>query len=193
LEENQSFLITDFDREGLEPPHDGIASALLVPILQRNKAVGAIHLHSNRTGHFTPEMTEFIQALAGQVGIAITNAQTFQNEQKSSVLQRRRADTLKKLAEVGSKLSEELPLESALQTIAMGIREATPFRVVLVSILEKENGLLRRITAVGIAEDTLKGLIARKQPLTALQHLMQPQFKIGHSYHPCRPNAHSSS
>jgi hypothetical protein len=98
------------------------------------------------------------------------------------VLQRRRAETLKKLAEVGSKLSEEMPFESALQTIAMGIREATPFRVVLVSILEKENGLLRRITAVGIAEDTLKELIARKQPLTALQHLMQPQFKIGHSY-----------
>ncbi|OGO22497.1 MAG: hypothetical protein A2Y54_00425 [Chloroflexi bacterium RBG_16_51_16] len=50
------------------------------------------------------------------------------------------------------------------------------------SILEKENGLLRRITAVGIPDETLKELIARKQPLTALQHLMQPQFKISHSY-----------
>ena len=43
--------------------------------------------------------------------------------------------------------------------------------------------MLRRVTGVGIAPDTLAELVARKQPLASLQQLMKPEFKISRSYY----------
>jgi GAF domain-containing protein/nitrogen-specific signal transduction histidine kinase len=41
---------------------------------------------------------------------------------------------------------------------------------------------LRRLTAVGIPQETLNELLARKQPLQSVQQLMRPEFKISRSY-----------
>ena len=54
--------------------------------------------------------------------------------------------------------------------------------MVLVSLYEPETALLRRVTAVGIPQETLNELLARKQPLAGVQQLMMPEFKIGRSF-----------
>ncbi len=179
---NEPLIIANFAQEGHNPPHPGVVSALLVPILNKGGIVGAIHLHSNSPDHFTADMAGLIQNLAAQASNALINSQRFQVEQLNSVIQKRRAATLGALAQTNSMLSEEQPIDQALTVIATAIREASPFRVVLVSLYEPENGLMQRVSAVGIPAETMTELLARKQPLAGLQHLMQPQFKIGHSY-----------
>ena len=52
----------------------------------------------------------------------------------------------------------------------------------LISIFEAATGLLRRVTAVGIPTETLNELLVRKQPLSSLQQLLRPEFKIGRAY-----------
>ena len=69
-----------------------------------------------------------------------------------------------------------------LRTIANSIREATPFQAVLISIYEPETGLLRRVTGVGFPPETLAELMSRKQPLTSIQQMLKPQFRISRSY-----------
>lgn len=175
-------LIPDYSLTDETPIHEGARSALVVPITSQGKTAGLIHLHSGRVGFFDQASLEVIQTLASQTGVALGNVQRYQEQRQRAELLRRRAETLTKLAEVSSILNFEQPLEQLLHTLASSIREATPFQAVLVSLYEPETGLLRRITGVGFPSDTMAELMARKQPLTSVQQMLKPQFRISRSY-----------
>lgn len=57
----------------------GVGSMLIVPLISRGRAIGAIGLNS-RTPHrnYTPEDKELCRTIAGQVAIALENARLFQ-------------------------------------------------------------------------------------------------------------------
>ena len=138
---------------------------MVVPISYQSRTIGLINLHSTQPDFFTAETIELVQTLAIHAGIALNNAQRYQSEKKRAELMHRRADTLVRLTDVSYNLGHDQPLDQALQIIARGIRDSTPFRVVLMSIVEADNSLLRRITAVGIPQEALNELLSRKQPL----------------------------
>jgi len=177
----EPLIIADLEENDIQL-HEGVRSALIVPITYQALTLGLINLHSNHPNFFTPETTELVQTLAVQAGIALSNAQRYQAEKKRAELMRRRADTLTRLTDVSYNLGHDQPLDQALQIIARGIRDSTPFRVVLISIVESDTGLLRRITAVGIPQETLNELLARKQPLQGVSQLMKPEFMVSRSY-----------
>ncbi|MDD2920812.1 MAG: GAF domain-containing protein [Anaerolineales bacterium] len=182
LKNGEAQVIADYSREGIFPPHNGVRSAVIAPVTYQGRAIGLINLHSAYPNFFTGEAVDLIKALALQAGVSLRNAQRYQSEKSSAELVRRRADTLTRLADTSYRLDQDQPLENLLQVIARGIREATPFRVVLISIVEAETGLLRRVTAIGIPQETLTELLARKQPLANAQLIMKPEFKISRSY-----------
>lgn len=183
LGDKAPFLVSDFDQEQAAAPHSGVRSALLVPVLADDAAIGLIQLHSLRPAAFDADALETAQTLAIQASVAITNTRQLQEERRQSELLRRRAETLEKFSSASYALNPDLPLEDLLASVAQGIRDSTPFRVVLVSVYEPETGLLRRVTGAGIAPDTLAELQARKQQLSSLRDLMRPEFKISHSYY----------
>ncbi|MEO8356666.1 MAG: GAF domain-containing protein [Chloroflexota bacterium] len=175
-------LVSDYSADGNTPHHEGVRSALIVPIIAQGKTAGLIHLHSAQTGFFDQASLEVTQTLASHAAVALGNVQRYQEQRQRSELLRRRAETLTKLTEVTYVLNFEQPLDQLLRTIANSIREATTFQAVLVSIYEPQTGLLRRITGVGFSTETLAELMARKQPLSSIQQLLKPQFRISRSY-----------
>lgn len=179
---NETRVVEDFEKEAIPPPHEDVRSAVFTPISYQSQTIGLISLHSEKPDFFGPEDSQLVQALATQAGITLNNAQRYQDEKQRSELMRRRADTLVRLTEVSQQIGQDQPLEQSLQVIAQGIRGSTPFRVVLISIAEPEQGLLRRAAAIGIPQETLSELMARKQPLAGIQRLLQPEFKISRSY-----------
>lgn len=182
LKSGEPHLVSDYSQGNISSPHEGVLSALIIPIKYQADAVGLLVLHSSRPGFFKPESVELGQMLASQAGIAFNNARRYQAEKQRSELVRRRAETLQHLGNVNYNLIHDQPLDQALQIIARGIREATPFRVVLISMVEHETAQLKRITGVGIPQETLIELLSRKQPLASIQQMMRPEFKVSHSY-----------
>lgn len=182
LKSGEPLIVSDFIQEAILPPHDNPRSAIILPILFQTRRLGLVSVHSNRAGFFKSEAAELLQMLAAQAGIAVNNANRYQVEKQHSELMRRRAETLVRLTDVSYNLGHDQPLDQALQMIARGIRDATPFRVVLISILEQETAQLRRITSVGIPQESWNELSARKQPLASVQQMMRPEFKISRSY-----------
>ena len=182
IETGEPQLVADYSFTEEAPVHEGVRSALIVPILVQGKTAGLIHLHSGRPGFFDHASLEVIQTLALQAAVALGNVQRYQEQRQRTELLRRRAETLTKLTEVSHVLNFEQPLEQSLRSIANSIREATPFQAVLISVYERETGLLRRITGVGFPPDTLNELMSRKQPLTSIQQMLKPQFRISRSY-----------
>lgn len=182
IETGEPQLISDYSFIDETPIHDGVHSALIVPILSSGKTAGLIHLHSGRPGFFDEASLELIQALASQVAVALGNVQRYQEQRQRTELLRRRAETLTKLSEVSHVLDFDQPLEQTLRTIANTIREATTFQAVLISTYERETGMLRRVTGVGFPPDTLNELMSRKQPMASIQQMLKPQFRISRTY-----------
>ncbi|MDP1547934.1 MAG: GAF domain-containing protein [Anaerolineales bacterium] len=182
LKSGEPHLVSDYSQGNISSPHEGVLSALIVPIKYQAGAVGLLTLHSSQPGFFKAESVELAQMLASQAGIAFNNAHRYQNEKQRSELIRRRAETLQHLGSVNYNLIHDQPLDQALQIIARGIREATPFRVVLISMVEQETAQLQRITGVGIPQETLNELLSRKQPLASIHQMMRPEFKVSRSY-----------
>jgi len=182
LKRGEPLVITDFIQEGILPPHDGSRSGVIVPVYYQTRIIGLISLHSNHPDFFNNDTVELAQMLAVQAGIAINNTQRYQVERQRTELMRRRSDTLVRLTDVSYAMGGDQPLDQALQIIARGIRDATPFRVVLMSVLDLDTSQLNRVTAVGIPQEKLNELLSRKQPLSGLQQLLRPEFKISRSY-----------
>jgi GAF domain-containing protein len=182
IETGDPQLISDYLFIDETPIHEGVRSALIVPILRQGKTAGLIHLHSSRPGFFDQASLEVTQTLASQAAVALGNVQRYQEQRHHTELLRRRAETLTKFSEVSHVLNFEQPVEQSLRTIANSIREATTFQAVLISLYERETGMLRRITGVGFPPDTLNELMSRKQPLTSIQQMLKPQFRISRSY-----------
>ncbi len=177
-----SQLVHDYAANDHSPVHEGVRSALIVPIINRGKTAGLIHLHSSHVGFFDQASLEVTETLASQAAVALNNVHRYQEQRQRSELLRRRSETLTKLTEVSYVLNFELPLDQLLRSIATSIRDATSFQAVLISIYEPDTGLLRRISGVGFPPDTLNELMSRKQPLTSIQQMLKPQFKISRSY-----------
>ncbi|MDI6769399.1 MAG: GAF domain-containing protein [Anaerolineales bacterium] len=182
LEHGKPILVSNFSQSEYPPAHDGIQSALIVPVAYQEKTSGLIHLHSRSPDHFDETAVEIIQSLAVQTAIARDNILRAQEQRRQSELLRRRADSLAKLFETTRNLPAEGPLEASLESLAGAIQEATPFQMVLISIIEAETGLQRRITGVGIPPETLKKLKAHQQPWFELERLLRPEFRVGKAY-----------
>jgi GAF domain-containing protein/sensor histidine kinase regulating citrate/malate metabolism len=183
IQRGESISISDFDTDGTQPSHEGVRSALVVPIAYQGKTAGLIHLHSSQPGHFDEAAMDITQILAVQAAIALGNAHRFQDQMHRGELLRRRADTLTKLIETTTTLGPERPLTESLEEIASGIQQSTPFQVVLISIYETSSGQLHREVGVGLPPEILEELKSHSQPLTSVQQLMKPEFRISRSYY----------
>ena len=182
IEKGEPELVPDYSLIDEPAGHEGVCSALVVPILSQARTVGLIHLHSGRRGFFDQGALEVTQTMAAQAAVALGNVQRYQEQRQRTEILRRRAATLTKLTEVSTVLNFEQPVDQVLRKIAVGIQESTAFQAVLISVYERETGMLRRVAGVGFPPDTLAELMSRKQPLASIQQMLKPQFRISNSY-----------
>ena len=182
IEKGEPELVPDYSLIDEPAGHEGVCSALVVPILSQARTVGLIHLHSGRRGFFDQGALEVTQTMAAQAAVALGNVQRYQEQRQRTEILRRRAATLTKLTEVSTVLNFEQPVDQVLRKIAVSIQESTAFQAVLISVYERETGMLRRVAGVGFPPDTLAELMSRKQPLASIQQMLKPQFRISNSY-----------
>jgi GAF domain-containing protein/sensor histidine kinase regulating citrate/malate metabolism len=182
LSGGEALLVADFTESEYKPAHEEVQSALIVPIAYKNQIAGLIHLHSLVPARFDQDTLEIVQTLAVQSAIALGNAQRFQEQISANEILNRRAGIFSNLFELVSGQTVDRPLEQSLEMLAQGIQEATPFQVVLISIIEPETMMQNRVAGVGMPVETLNGLKARQQPWESLAQLLRPDYKIGQGY-----------
>ncbi|MDW8227297.1 MAG: GAF domain-containing protein [Anaerolineales bacterium] len=179
----ESLLIVDHEQDPSHlPAHEGVRSTLVTPIAYQQSKAGLIHLHSYLPGRFDRFSVEIAKSLSIQAAIAIGNARRFQEQKLRNEQLSQRAKTLAKLLETSSVLAADLPLEQALEAVAYGIQESTPFETVLVSIVDAETMMQKRVCGVGIPLETLQLLKSHQQAWSSVEQLLRPEFKVGQGY-----------
>ncbi len=166
-------------------------SALLVPIRFGESLAGALALLSPRTDAFDAEVRQFIETIAAQASIAIANARWHREQQERASLLHRRTDQLSRVLEVSRAFRSDRPLEEVLEEIAYAVQESVGFNMVLISILEGDPPVLRRVAGAGIPLAALERLKQTPQSWRTVQAVLEDRFRIGRSYYiPAEEQAH---
>jgi len=175
-------VVADYDESDHPAPHKGIRSSLCLPIVIQGEVAGLIHLHAKNKDQFDQAAIDIAETLAVQAATALGSATRFSEQARHTELLRRRAETLARFFETAQSLVADQPLEVSLDSIGQGIEDVTPFQVVLFSVYEPENGMLRRVSGVGMQPETLDELKAHQQPWSSVAQLLKPEFRIGGAY-----------
>ena len=175
--------ISDFKVAGLPPPHAGVLSALLVPLVCQQRVVGLIVLHGTQPNQFTDTDQDISQSLAIQSALALGNAIQYEDHNRRSALLTRELDTLAELLQVSQMLRPSLPLEQSLTAIGSAIRQATPFQVVVISVCDFDTMMLRRVCSTGLPSEQWEELASRTQSWQSIQSLLLPEFRLGNVYY----------
>jgi len=165
------------------PGHQPIRSLLVAPIAYQGVTVGIIDLHSHTARAFDKVMLDFSQAIAAQAAVAVGNAQRYEEQIHRGELLRRRADQLSQLLQISRSVRSDRPLETNLEAIAFGVQEAVGFNIVIISVLDSNTKLLRRLACAGAPIAEVERLKQNPGQLESIQPALQPQFRISHSYY----------
>ena len=162
--------------------HEGVRSALVVPIAVRGQVVGLMHLHRHDPAGFDEAAVEAAQALAAQTAIAVENARRFEDQVRRGELLRRRADQLAQLFEVSRSVRSDLPLAENLEAIAFGLQEAVGFNIVIVSSLDPKSRRLRRMAATGLPLVTFEHISQIETPWDEVERVLREPYRVSQSY-----------
>ncbi|MCK4800632.1 MAG: GAF domain-containing protein [Anaerolineales bacterium] len=151
---------TSNDERWLRRPDDeesatGAKSAIAVPIMARNDLVGVITLVHPEPNHLQEKRIALIHAIADQAGIAVLNAQLYEESQ-------RQARVMTALANSASALSSTLRLENVLQNILEEIRNALQVEAVTLSLIDRNEGYLVYKAAIHDKLDLQSSLIGKR-------------------------------
>jgi signal transduction histidine kinase len=95
----------------------GFRSAVFVPLLRREEAIGAISVSRREPGGFTGDEIALLQMFAGQAVIAIENARLLSELQERTEDLTRSVGELRALSEIGQAIGSTLDLQTVLTTI----------------------------------------------------------------------------
>jgi len=186
LQLGETQAIPDFDAqptgEQFLPAHEGIRSALVIPIAYQGQIAGLLHLHSKTPDRFGPPEQEIGEAFAIQAAIALGNALRYQDQIQRGEQLKRRVETLSNLLGVSQALKTERPLEYILETFAQAIQSSTQFQAVLISLLNEKTGQLERVASAGISPAVMAELRDHPQYWKNIQVLLDPAFQIGRAF-----------
>lgn len=161
-----------------------VRSELIVPINYVDEVVGFIDLNSSEVSAFDIEHVHFIEALANQAAIAIGNAKVYQEQMRQSELLGLRANQLNQVLEIGNSITPDRDLDDLMDQVANAISDTIGFRMVLVSLVEGEEGsyFMRRVASAGVPVVVFEQQRRRTVPVEETLRSYQERFRISRSY-----------
>lgn len=131
---------TSRDERWLRRPDDadektGAKSAICVPLLARERLVGALTLVHSLPNAFGPEHLDLVQAIADQAGIAVLNARLYTESQ-------RQARVMTALAEGAAAINASLRLEEVLRHTLNQCMHALQVETVALALIDTSSGEL---------------------------------------------------
>lgn len=157
-------------------------SAVCVPLAADDVPLGVLHLYSLEPHAFDARALGFVSALAAETSLAVANARRFQAQLEANRQLRIRADRMDRIFEVGELFRRGASLEELLAEVAEGVRETVGFNSVLISLVDEDEGVLRRTAYAGLSQATFEQMRRVTPPLAQARSLMQPEYQVSHSY-----------
>lgn len=178
IDHQQSVNVPELDGDG------PLRSALVTPVIFEGQTAGLIHLFSQRSDYFSRQTEIFISALANHAAIAIGNARRFAELKERNTLLQQRTQQIERFVESSRVFHSDRPLADIYEDLVYAIQEGVGYNAVLLSLAEKEKDtwVLRRVTGAGLPLDRLEQLRQTRQPWSAVEQLLRPEYRVGGAF-----------
>jgi GAF domain-containing protein len=146
----------------------GHRSLAQVPLMAQDRLIGTLGLVSRTPDFFSQDDLNLLNAIGQQLGIAIANAQLFEETQ-------RRAQRLAALNAIAAVINQALDLDALLASAVDKMMELTGIDATSIRLIEPETGRLRMVYARGFSEEHLAWLEIETSTEKSLLRLIQKE------------------
>ncbi len=174
--------VPDYAGSDLAPAPAEAVSALAVPAYYGEKLVSLVHVYADRPDAFDEEIRGFVTALVNKASIAYGNAARFREQISRGQLLSRRVEQLNQIFELSQVLRTAGDLEEVMEAVAVAIQVSAGFSVVLVSLLDEEKGVYRRVAQAGIPLAQFEEIRQIVIPRNEIEGLLRKEYQISQSY-----------
>lgn len=165
-----------------DPAYPNAGTELVIPLVTQQKVIGLVHLYALTPYRFDKDTNDSALYLASQAAVALDNATRYQQQLHLNEELSTRMATLRKLLETNQILRRQETLPSALETIATGLQQATPFESVLISLYDESDHMLTRAVGLGIDAEKMEELRENRVKWSNVEAILQPDFRFTQSY-----------
>ncbi|MBN1681453.1 MAG: GAF domain-containing protein [Anaerolineae bacterium] len=180
--QNQSITVPAYAQSELEAAPPRARTALAAPIAFGDDVVGLIHLYSTELVVFDERVSEFVATLTAQAAIAVGNARRYENQLRTNQQLRERADRMGRIFELGELFRRGAALSDMLVEVAQSIQETVDFNLVLISVVDEQEQVLRRTAQAGMPLPVFDEVKNISPPLEQVRGLMQDSYRVSNSY-----------
>lgn len=187
IQKQSPVLVEDFDNppesldeSTLRPAHQGVHSALIVPLINQDKAVGYIHLHSNQPNRFDESALQIAQALALQAAVAVGNVHRYEIQRKNNQNLSKRLASYKSILLASEKGLNDLSLNEALDNIVAVIQSDITASVILVGYCIHE--VLTWRDSIGSSRISTDEFPQTPGSWTQVEKYLRPEYLLDGSY-----------
>ncbi|MGV8121027.1 MAG: GAF domain-containing protein [Candidatus Xenobiia bacterium LiM19] len=125
---------------------EGIHSVLVVPILVKEKVVGALQLYTESAKEFSSDEIGFVSSLAEMGGLALENAKLYEQRKNNNRL----------FWELAKAMNSSLKLNEVLETVVKRITGALDLKGCVIRLLDDKRRVLELMASYGLSEKYLK-------------------------------------
>jgi PAS domain S-box-containing protein len=178
----EGVIVADYEHSHLKPaPHDA-RSAVAAAIMYADEVVGVIQLYHPSPNRFDERASAFLITLAAKASLGYGNALRYQDQLDRSNKMRRRVEQLNQIFELGHVLQSNVDQVTMLEAVADGIQQAVGYDAVVVTLVDDDAGVLRRVTQAGLPLDEFERSKVNVMPVARLQALLKDDFRISESF-----------
>ena len=172
----------EFEQATLDSFHQGVASAVAVPIVSQQKTIGLLELHAQKAAKFDDFSLQVGQILAAYAAVAIRSARCYQDQRQDRNQLLQRANTLKRVLATTQTARISRPLKEILADVAVAIRQSTSFPSVIIAIL-RDDEHLEWITSAGVSSELLERIRSFQIEWADVQALLRSEHLLASSYY----------
>ncbi len=136
----------------------GYRSVLAVPLLARDRVVGALALGDRAGRHFDRQQVQLAQAFAAQAGLALQNAELYQRAQT-------RLGRMRRLTELSQLVTSSLDLPKVLEFATNTILELLNVDLARLWVVDEPAGLIRMAAQASRGPEPDPGTAVTERPL----------------------------
>jgi sigma-B regulation protein RsbU (phosphoserine phosphatase) len=123
----------------------GMASTVAVPLIHKNKPIGALNILSRARDRYSDRDATILRQFASHVATALVNARLFER-------QRQDAEAFELLAEIGREVAAVLDLDQLLARVVQLTKKVTDYRTFGILLLDESTQELEMKVAVQFGE-----------------------------------------
>ncbi len=182
VEQGSLTIVNNYAESSLTPEPPQAHNAISAPVFYGEQIVGVIHVINTDLPAYTLQQQDFARTMANQVSVAYGNDARYREQLERAELLKQRTEQLNQIFELGRMIRSGEPLEAVLEAVAYGVRETVGFNVVLISIVDNEQKITRRIAQAGLPLSTWEQARKVTPPLSNLERIFLPRFQLSASY-----------